>query len=114
MKTPGGTQRLKEEFRLNWAKDNLEAITEVGHRLEESWSRVQSEHGVYMPFGKIVQMDLLCQETRDACKDSSESLRSPCSQLSQCQKGSLAEESEAWVPGTSTVTANKSLSLTVL
>ena len=40
LKTPGGTQRLKE-FSLNWAKDNLEAITEVGHRLEESWSRVQ-------------------------------------------------------------------------
>ena len=55
LKTPGETQRLKKEFRLNWAKDNLETITEVKHRQEESWSRVQGEHGVYMPFEKIVQ-----------------------------------------------------------
>ena len=54
LKTPGETQRLKE-LRLNWAKDILEAITEVRHRQEESWSRVQGEHGVYMPFEKIVQ-----------------------------------------------------------
>ena len=53
-KTLGETQRLKKEFRLNWAKDNLKANTEVRHRQEESWSRVQSEHGVYMPFEKIV------------------------------------------------------------
>ena len=59
-------------------------------------------------------MDLLCREMRDACWDSSESLGFPCSLCSQCQKGPLAEESEEWVPGKSTVTANKSLSLTVL
>ena len=36
-------------------------------------------------------MDLLCQEMRDACWDSSESLGSPRSLCSQCQAGSLAE-----------------------
>ena len=52
LKALGETQRLKKEFRTNWAKDNLEANTEVRHRQEESWSRV---HGVYMSFEKIVQ-----------------------------------------------------------
>ena len=40
-KTPGETQRLKKEFRLNWAKEYFEANTKVRHRQEESWSRVQ-------------------------------------------------------------------------
>ena len=35
-------------------------------------------------------MDLLCQEMRDACWASSESLGSPCSLCSQCQEGFLA------------------------
>ena len=34
----------------------------------------------------------LCQEMRDACWDSSESLGSPLSLCSQCQEGSLTEE----------------------
>ena len=37
-------------------------------------------------------MDLLCQEMRDACWDSSESLGFPRSLCSQCQAVSLAEE----------------------
>ena len=36
-------------------------------------------------------MDRLCQEMRDACWESSESLGSPCPLCSQCQKGSLEE-----------------------
>ena len=32
LKTHGETQRLKKEFRLKWAMDNLEANTEVRHR----------------------------------------------------------------------------------
>ena len=55
LKTPGETQRLKKEFRLNWAKDNLEAITVLRHRQEESWSRVHGVHVVYMPSEQIVQ-----------------------------------------------------------
>ena len=39
-------------------------------------------------------MDLLCQEMRDACRDSSESLGSPCSLCSQCLESSLAEQWE--------------------
>ena len=41
-------------------------------------------------------MDLLCQEIRDACQDSSESLGSPCSLRSQCLEDSLTEEWEGW------------------
>ena len=37
-------------------------------------------------------MDLLSQEMRDACWDSSESLGSPCSPCSQSQEGSSTEE----------------------
>ena len=58
-------------------------------------------------------MDVLCQEMRDACWDSSESLGSPCSMCSQCWEDSLAEEWEGREPGKSTVTATESLSLTV-
>ena len=47
-------------------------------------------------------MDFLCQEMRDACWVSSESVGSLCSLWSQCQKGSLAN-----------CHSNKSLSLTV-
>ena len=35
-------------------------------------------------------MDLLCQDRRDACWDSSESLGSPCALCSQCREGSRA------------------------
>ena len=52
-------------------------------------------------------MDLLCQQMRDACWDSSESLGSHYSLCSQCREGSLE------VPGESTVAANRSLSLAV-
>ena len=58
-------------------------------------------------------MDVLCQEMRDACWDSSESLGSPGSMCSQCWEDSLAEEWEGREPGKSTVTATESLSLTV-
>ena len=36
-------------------------------------------------------MDLLCQDLRDVCWVNSESLGSPCSLCSQCQRSSLAE-----------------------
>ena len=58
-------------------------------------------------------MDLLCQEMRDVCWDSSESLGSPCSLCSRCLEDSLAEEWEGREPGRSTVTASESLSLTL-
>ena len=44
-------------------------------------------------------MDFLCQEMRDACWDSSESLGSPCSLCSQCREGSLIGCLESPVDG---------------
>ena len=58
-------------------------------------------------------MDLLCQEMRGACWDSSESLGSPCSLCSQRWEDSLADEREGREPGKCTVTASESFSLTV-
>ena len=60
--------------------------SEVGALFLEDWE-----------FGRValschMAVDLLCQEMRDACWDSSESLGSPCSLCSQCHKGSLADE----------------------
>ena len=59
-----------------------------------------------------VAMELLCQEMRDECWDSSESLGFQCSLCPQCLVDSLAEELGR-EPGKSTVTASESLSLTV-
>ena len=61
------------------------------------------EHG-QVALSCHVAMDFLCQETRDACRNSSESLGSPCSLCSQCLEDSLAEEWEGrqmqeWQPG---------------
>ena len=39
-------------------------------------------------------VDLVCQEMRDACMESSDSLDSPCSLCSECQRSSLVELSQ--------------------
>ena len=41
-----------------------------------------------------LSMDLLCQKVRDACRESSESLDSPRSLCSECQRSSLVDLSQ--------------------